>query len=249
MIGNKIQSLYLVEQDYPEAAALSFMMMAAILIAVLVYIRLAGTEAFMGEETTRKSSMSRSRGRGDGLRATRDRDVRRPRGRLHADPDRGDRRLLVRRHAAGKLTFGLRRLHPRVLASTRSPIAALNDALLTSIKLAALATLVSTAIGTAMALALVRYQFFGRKAANLLIILPMASPEIVIGAALLSMFIVYSLPLGFTTLLIAHIMFSISFVVVVVRSRLIGFDRSPRGGGRRPRAQARGDVPARSRCR
>ncbi len=76
-----------------------------------------------------------------------------------------------------------------------------------------------------MALALVRYQFFGRKASNLLIILPMASPEIVIGAALLSMFIVYALPLGFTTLLIAHIMFSISFVVVVVRSRLIGFDR------------------------
>ena len=54
----------------------------------------------------------------------------------------------------------------------------------------------------------------------------MASPEIVIGAALLSMFIVYALPLGFTTLLIAHVMFSISFVVVVVRSRLIGFDRS-----------------------
>ena len=50
MVGNKIQSLYLVERDYPEAAALSFMMMALILIIVLVYIRLAGTEAFMGDE-------------------------------------------------------------------------------------------------------------------------------------------------------------------------------------------------------
>jgi spermidine/putrescine transport system permease protein len=50
MIGNKIQSLYLVERAYPEAAALSFMMMGAILIAVLVYIRLAGTEAFMGAD-------------------------------------------------------------------------------------------------------------------------------------------------------------------------------------------------------
>ena len=50
MIGNKIQSLYLVERDYPEAAALSFMMMAAILITVLIYIRLAGTEAFMGAD-------------------------------------------------------------------------------------------------------------------------------------------------------------------------------------------------------
>jgi spermidine/putrescine transport system permease protein len=102
----------------------------------------------------------------------------------------------------------------------------LNDAMLTSFQLAALATAASTAIGTLMAIALVRHRFFGRRASNLLIILPMATPEIVIGASLLSMFLIYSVPLGFTSLLIAHIMFSISFVVVVVRSRLIGFDRS-----------------------
>jgi spermidine/putrescine transport system permease protein len=105
-------------------------------------------------------------------------------------------------------------------------IAELNDALLTSFELAALSTAASTAIGTLMAIALVRHQFFGRRSANLLIVLPMATPEIVIGASLLSMFLIYSVPLGFTSLLIAHIMFSISFVVVVVRSRLIGFDRS-----------------------
>ena len=102
----------------------------------------------------------------------------------------------------------------------------LNDALRTSLELAALATVISTAIGTLMALALVRYDFFGRRASNLLIILPMATPEIVMGASLLSLFIFYSAPLGFTTLLIAHVMFCISFVVIVVRSRLIGFDRS-----------------------
>jgi spermidine/putrescine transport system permease protein len=102
----------------------------------------------------------------------------------------------------------------------------LNDALLTSFQLAALATAASTAIGTLMAIALVRHRFVGRGASNLLIVLPMATPEIVIGASLLSMFLIYSVPLGFTSLLIAHIMFSISFVVVVVRSRLIGFDRS-----------------------
>jgi spermidine/putrescine transport system permease protein len=101
-----------------------------------------------------------------------------------------------------------------------------NDAMVTSIELAALSTLVSTAIGTLMALALVRYSFRGRRVSNLLIVLPMATPEIVIGAALLSMFLIYGLALGFTTLFIAHVMFSISFVVVVVRSRLIGFDRS-----------------------
>ena len=102
----------------------------------------------------------------------------------------------------------------------------LNDAMLTSLQLAALSTVGATAIGTLMAIALVRYQFFGRRTSNLLIVLPMATPEIVIGASLLSMFIIYSVPLGFATLLIAHVMFSISFVVVVVRSRLIGFDRS-----------------------
>jgi spermidine/putrescine transport system permease protein len=103
---------------------------------------------------------------------------------------------------------------------------AVNDAMVTSLQLAALATIVATAIGTLMALALVRYQFRGRAVSNLLIVLPMATPEIVIGASLLSMFLIYGLELGFTTLFIAHVMFSISFVVVVVRSRLIGFDRS-----------------------
>jgi len=102
----------------------------------------------------------------------------------------------------------------------------LNQALLTSFKLAALATAISTTIGTMMAIALVRYRFTGRRASNLLLVLPMATPEVVMGASLLSLFLIYSVPLGFTSLLIAHVMFCISFVVVVVRSRLIGFDRS-----------------------
>jgi spermidine/putrescine transport system permease protein len=102
----------------------------------------------------------------------------------------------------------------------------LNDALFTSLRLALFSTLISTAIGTAMAIALVRHRFVGKRAANLLIVIPMATPEVVIGASLLSMFIYYTFALGFTTLLIAHVMFSISFVVVVVRSRLIGFDRN-----------------------
>jgi spermidine/putrescine transport system permease protein len=102
----------------------------------------------------------------------------------------------------------------------------LNEALFTSFRLAALATLISTAIGTLMAVALVRYRFYGRRASNLLLVLPMATPEIVMGASLLSLFLIYGISLGFTSLLIAHVMFCISFVVVVVRSRLIGFDRS-----------------------
>jgi spermidine/putrescine transport system permease protein len=105
-------------------------------------------------------------------------------------------------------------------------ISELTNALVKSLELAALATLISTVLGTAIALALVRYQFFGRRTANFLIVIPMATPEVVIGSALLSMFLIYGIPLGFETLLIAHVMFCISFVVIVVRSRLIGFDRS-----------------------
>ena len=103
----------------------------------------------------------------------------------------------------------------------------LTEALLTSIKLALLATAVSTIIGTMMAIALVRHKFVGRRIANFLIVIPMATPEVVMGAALLSFFLILgTFSLGFETLLIAHVMFCISFVVVVVRSRLIGFDRS-----------------------
>ncbi|HEX5526306.1 MAG TPA: ABC transporter permease [Solirubrobacterales bacterium] len=103
----------------------------------------------------------------------------------------------------------------------------LNEALVTSLKLALLATVVSTIVGTMMALALVRHNFRGRRLANFLIVIPMATPEVVMGAALLSFFLLLgTFKLGFETLLIAHVMFCISFVVVVVRSRLIGFDRS-----------------------
>ncbi len=102
----------------------------------------------------------------------------------------------------------------------------LTDSLLVSIRLALFTAIGATILGTLLAIALVRYQFFGRRAANLLIVIPMATPEVVIGASLLSFFLTLDIfKLGFTTLLIAHIMFSVSFVVVVVRSRLIGFDR------------------------
>lgn len=125
-----------------------------------------------------------------------------------------------------KLTFTLDNGFTWEYWRTIFDIPELNDALSTSLRLAFFSTLISTAIGTAMAIALVRHRFVGKRAANLLIVIPMATPEVVIGASLLSMFIYYSFALGFTTLLIAHVMFSISFVVVVVRSRLIGFDRN-----------------------
>jgi spermidine/putrescine transport system permease protein len=104
-------------------------------------------------------------------------------------------------------------------------IQGLTDAMKTSVEIAAIATVGATVLGTMMAIALVRYSFRGRGPTNFFVFLPMATPEIVLGASLLSLFLAMGFATGFTTIVIAHIMFNISFVVVVVRSRLIGFDR------------------------
>ena len=79
-----------------------------------------------------------------------------------------------------------------------------------------------------MAFALVRHRFEGRSAANLVIFMPMASPEIVMGSSLLALFVAsgFGGQLGFWTILIAHIMFCLSFVVVTVRARLAGLDNN-----------------------
>jgi spermidine/putrescine transport system permease protein len=105
----------------------------------------------------------------------------------------------------------------------------LRDALVLSIEIGLLASLLATALGTLIALALVRYAFRGRGATNLMIFLPLSTPEIVLGASLLTLFgsrsVSSTLQLGFGTILIAHVMFCISFAVVTVKARLIGFDR------------------------
>jgi spermidine/putrescine transport system permease protein len=101
----------------------------------------------------------------------------------------------------------------------------LRDSVVLSIEIALLSSLVATALGTLIALALVRYGFRGRGLVNLLIFVPMATPEIVMGASLLALFVSRSIAQGFLTILIAHIMFNISYVVVTVKARLVGFDR------------------------
>jgi spermidine/putrescine transport system permease protein len=102
----------------------------------------------------------------------------------------------------------------------------LGSALWVSIEIAVLSSLVATVLGTLIALALVRYRFRGSQTTNLLIFIPMTTPEIVMGASLLALFTNMNfITLGFGTILIAHIMFNISYVVVTVRARLVGFDR------------------------
>jgi spermidine/putrescine transport system permease protein len=115
----------------------------------------------------------------------------------------------------------------------------LPNAIRTSLFIAFASTVFATILGTSIGLALTRYQFRGRGAINGLIFLPMATPEIVMGASLLTLFVASAtqapvkdivpkgvlFPLGVQTILIAHIMFNISYVVVTVKARLIGFDR------------------------
>jgi spermidine/putrescine transport system permease protein len=102
----------------------------------------------------------------------------------------------------------------------------IQSAVVTSLEVAALATVVATVLGTMIALAIVRHNFAGRSATNLLVFLPMSTPEIVLGASLLTLFLNHqTVQLGFWTIFIAHVMFIISFVVVTVKARLIGFDR------------------------
>ena len=98
------------------------------------------------------------------------------------------------------------------------------NALFTSLKIALVSTTLATLLGTLISFALVRHRFIGRSTTNLLIFLPMATPEVVLGASLLALFLNMGLPLGFMTIAIAHIMFCISFVVVTVKSRLQGMD-------------------------
>jgi spermidine/putrescine transport system permease protein len=104
-------------------------------------------------------------------------------------------------------------------------IPGLTDAMSLSLQIAAIAAVVSTALGTLIALALVRYGFRGRGATNLLVFLPMSTPEIVLGASLLALFLTMNVATGFATISIAHIMFCVSYVVVTVKARLVGFDR------------------------
>jgi spermidine/putrescine transport system permease protein len=106
-------------------------------------------------------------------------------------------------------------------------IPGIQSAIELSLEIALISGLLATALGTLVALALVRYGFRGRGATNFLVFLPLSTPEIVLGASLLTLFlnITSVITIGFWTILIAHVMFCVSFAVVTVKARLIGFDR------------------------
>ncbi len=98
------------------------------------------------------------------------------------------------------------------------------SALGNSLKIGLISTILATILGTMIAFALGRYRFKGRSVINLLIFLPMATPEVVLGASLLAMFLNFRINPGMTTIIIAHVMFCISFVVVTVKARIASLD-------------------------
>lgn len=93
-----------------------------------------------------------------------------------------------------------------------------------SLKIGISATVVATVLGTLVAFAIGRYRFRGRASANLLVFLPMATPEVVMGSSLLTLFISLHRPLGALTIFIAHVMFCLSYVVVTVKARIASLD-------------------------
>lgn len=105
-----------------------------------------------------------------------------------------------------------------------------NSEVLTAVKnsltVAFVSTIVATMVGTLAAVGMYRYHFRGKTALDGMLYLPIVIPEIVMGISLLAFYALVGIPLGITTVIIAHITFCVPFVVVIVRARLEGFDRS-----------------------
>ena len=114
------------------------------------------------------------------------------------------------------------------LDNWRDPLAPgpLTDAMVRSLQIAGIAAVVATILGSLIALALVRYRFKGGAAVGLLLVLPLTTPEIVLGSSLATLFIDRGVQRGFWTIVIAHIMFCTSFVALTVKARIRGFDWS-----------------------
>ena len=101
---------------------------------------------------------------------------------------------------------------------------ALTSALKMSLNVAAVSTAVALVLGTLLAIALVRQRFWGSRAVDSFLILPLTAPEVVMGASLLTLFLDLGWPAGYTTVVIAHIAFQVSFIAMTVRARVRGFD-------------------------
>jgi spermidine/putrescine transport system permease protein len=105
-------------------------------------------------------------------------------------------------------------------------ISDLTTALVHSLEIAALSSIIATAIGTPAALAMTRHRFRGKGTADLVVLADVAAPSVVVGASLLGFFVTLSVPRGFTTILVAHVAFNVAFVIVILRARISTLDES-----------------------
>ncbi|MGV0804739.1 ABC transporter permease [Mycolicibacterium setense] len=101
---------------------------------------------------------------------------------------------------------------------------ALTEALKLSLNVAAVSTAVALVLGALVAIALVRQRFRGQKAVDTFLVLPLTAPEVVMGASLLTLFLDLGWATGYTTIVVAHIAFQVSFIAMTVRARVRGFD-------------------------
>lgn len=100
----------------------------------------------------------------------------------------------------------------------------LTEALIFSLKIAVAVTIIATILGTLMGLAMVKYKFRAKGILGAILILPLTMPEVVLGFSLLTLFVSINWSRGFVTIVIAQVMFSVSYVAVTVRARIRGFD-------------------------
>jgi spermidine/putrescine transport system permease protein len=232
MIGNVIQTEFLVNLNYPGAAAMAFLVMAALLAGVCLYVWFLGTERV---------------GASGGI------DLGVPTGDEDAPaPPRRWTRFVLPSYVAAFIAYLVSPILMMIVFGFNAPsgrfnlrwegftfdnyrnlfaIPGLTAALRLTLWLALWSTIISTIAGTLLGLAVGRYRFRGSGALSFVMFLAIASPEIVLGSSLLTMFVVlhlgaFRVPLGFWALLIAHVMFSISFVAVTIRARVQGLGRT-----------------------
>lgn len=237
MIGNIIQTKFLVRQDYPRAAALSMVLMIAMLLLSLMVARSVGVEAGMAAAHAGTAAPTISR-RQRGRRGPRRRPVFLP---VYS--------VVVMCYLSAPILVMILYGFNAVPGDRNSPhffgftlewyrtafeIQGLTEALRNSLVIAAFASIVAMFLGTLLGLALGRYRFRGQAAILGLLFLSIAIPEVVFGASLLSMFVTindlepfgYTLPLGIGTMLLSHVAFTVAFVTMTVRARVQGLDDS-----------------------
>ena len=130
----------------------------------------------------------------------------------------------VQPSVAGQRSAGRARSRLVHVGGGGAGVCELTDALVVSLKVALVATVIATVLGSMIAIALSRYNFKGRTSIDLIPILPLTAPEIVMGSSLSTLFYGRNVTFGFWAVVIAHVMFQVSFVALTVRARIRGFD-------------------------